>query len=185
MSTNHINLVAARATCLYNERAVEEVIDGLAENISAALADKNPIVLTVMNGGLIFAAKLATRMNFPLQMDYLHASRYRDRTRGSDLEWKHYPETELADRTVLIVDDILDEGDTLAAIIDYVKEQDAAEVYSAVLVNKMHDRKTDGVRADFVGLEIEDHYLYGYGMDYRGYLRNAPGIYAVDPADCD
>ena len=185
MNPDDITAVSNRATCLHNAERVEAVLDNMAAAITAKLADQNPVLLTVMNGGVIVSGKLATRLDFPLQMDYLHASRYRNKTHGSELQWKHYPEVSLAGRVVLVIDDILDEGETLAAIIDYVRGQGAAAVHTAVLVNKMHARKAPGVSADFVGLEIEDYYLYGYGMDYRGYLRNAPGIFAVDPDDCD
>lgn len=185
MSPDQVLAVSSRATCLHDAEQVDAVLDELGTAISKRLSDRNPVVLTVMNGGLIVAGKLATRLDFPLQMDYLHASRYRNKTRGSELAWKHYPETPLEGRTVLVVDDILDEGETLASILAYVRQQGAEAVYSAVLVNKIHSRKNAAITADFVGLEIADYYLYGYGMDYRGYLRNAPGIFAVDPADCD
>jgi len=180
-----IEQVSERATCLLSADEVESVLDDLAHQITDVLRNENPILISVMNGAVITAGKLATRLNFPLKMDYLHATRYRDKTRGSDLEWKHYPESELREQVVLVVDDILDEGDTLAAIKEYILQQGAKAVYIAVLVNKLHDRKVQGLSADFVGVEIEDKYLYGYGMDYKGYLRNAPGIYAVDPVDCD
>jgi hypoxanthine phosphoribosyltransferase len=85
----------------------------------------------------------------------------------------------LRDRTVLVVDDILDEGLTLAAIVDFCRQQGARAVYSAVLVEKVHDRKSAAVEADFIGIKVEDRYVFGYGMDYHGYLRNVRGIYAV------
>ncbi len=179
-----IEQVSARAICLLTTDEVESVLDDLANQITARLRNENPILVSVMNGAVITVGKLATRLNFPLKMDYLHATRYRDKTNGSELEWKHYPESDLREQVVLVVDDILDEGDTLAAIKEYILAQSAKAVYIAVLVNKLHDRKVQGLSADFVGVEIEDKYLYGYGMDYKGYLRNAPGIYAVDSDDC-
>ena len=132
-----------------------------------------------------FSGKLLTRLAFPLQIDYLHATRYRNNTQGSELEWHRLPALSLHGRDVLILDDILDEGATLAAVVAHCRAQGAARVLTAVLVDKHHERKVPGIRADFVGLRVEDRYLYGYGMDYRGYLRNAAGIYAVDPVDCD
>jgi len=177
--------VQARARCVYNESEVESALDRLAQEISADFGDSDPVLLCVMNGGLIMTGKLATRLNFPLQIDYLHATRYRDRTHGSELVWKRHPQLNLSGRAVVILDDILDEGATLAAIIAHVKELNPSRLAVAVLVDKLHDRKTPGVRADFVGLEVDDFYVYGYGMDFKGYLRNAPGIYAADPRDCD
>ena len=106
--------------------------------------------------------------------------RYRQETTGGILEWKLQPESDMKDRTVLIVDDILDEGTTLCAIADYCLAHGAREVLTAVLVDKIHERKArPGLKADFTGLYVEDRFLFGYGMDYKGYWRNAPGIYAV------
>jgi hypoxanthine phosphoribosyltransferase len=172
--------VLRRADCLYSSREVEAALDSIAQDISTKLQDKNPIILCVMNGGLVPTGQLVTRLNFPLQFDYLHATRYRGETSGGALHWLAKPHLSLKGRAVLVVDDILDEGLTLAAIIEYCKEQGAREVYSAVLVEKLHDRKSGLKHADFVGLQVEDRYVFGYGMDYKGMLRNAPGIYAVN-----
>lgn len=185
MTLELIKTVSSRATCLYSEQVVETAIDAMASVISDRLHGHNPILLCVMNGGLILTGRLATRLKFHLQMDYLHATRYRNNTQGEDLRWERYPSISLEGRQVLVIDDILDEGDTLAAVMAHCQAQGARDVLSAVLVDKQHDRKTTNLKADFVGLEVPDHYLYGYGMDYKGYLRNAPGIFAVDPADCD
>ncbi|HBP99168.1 MAG TPA: hypoxanthine-guanine phosphoribosyltransferase [Gammaproteobacteria bacterium] len=185
MTLELIKAVSSRATCLYSEQDVEMAIDAMANAISGRLHAHNPILLCIMNGGLILTGRLATRLKFPLQMDYLHATRYRNKTRGAGLHWDRYPGISLEGRQVLVIDDILDEGDTLAAVMAHCQALGVRDVLSAVLVDKQHDRKTTNLKADFVGLEVPDHYLYGYGMDYKGYLRNAPGIFAVDPADCD
>ena len=108
-----------------------------------------------------------------------HATRYADGTQGGDIQWIVTPASPLEGRTVILIDDILDEGRTLAAIIAGCKGAGAKEIFSAVLVNKLHDRKNN-MTADFCGLEVEDRYVFGYGMDYKGYLRNANGIYAVN-----
>jgi hypoxanthine phosphoribosyltransferase len=136
-----------------------------------------------MNGGLITTGKLATRLNFPLQLDYLHATRYRGETSGSDLRWQKRPSLDLKGRVVLVIDDIFDEGVTLDAIVNFCSDAGAAEVFTAVLTDKQHDRKLTTLRADFVGLKIPDKYVFGYGLDYKGYFRNAAGIYAIDPVD--
>ena len=133
-----------------------------------------------MNGGLLVTGHLAPQIHCPVQIDYIHATRYRNTMQGHDLEWKVYPQHELKDRIVIIVDDILDEGYTLDAIRQYCEEQGAAEVKTYVLVTKQHDRCKDGVKADFSALDVEDVYVYGFGMDYKGYLRNLDGIYAID-----
>lgn len=168
------------ARCLFTSAQVEEAITRMAGEITAKLNDSNPVVLCVMNGGLVVAGKLVTQLDFPLQIDYLHASRYREKLRGSDLQWKAYPSIALQSRTVLIVDDILDEGETLIRVRDFCLAQNAARVYSAVLIDKKHNRRHAAIsHADFTALDAPDSYLFGCGMDYKGYLRNVPGIYAV------
>ena len=170
--------VLEEAECLYSADEVHEAFDRLAAQINAKLEGTNPLVLCVMNGGLVPAGHLLTRLSFPLQFEYIHATRYRGDLQGGELHLRAKPVTQLAGRVVLVIDDILDEGVTLARILEYCREQGADEVASCVLVEKRHDRKVD-VAVDFVGLEVEDRYVFGYGMDYKGYLRNAPGIFAV------
>lgn len=174
---NEINQVKQQAVLLHDESAMETALDNMASAITKVLADKNPLVLCVINGGIIATGKLLPRLDFPLTLDSIHASRYRNQTSGSDIHWLFKPTTPLVDRTILLVDDILDEGHTLKAIIDWCNEQGAKEVYSAVLLDKtlVHEKPA---QADFVGLTVANHYLFGYGMDYKGYLRNAAGIYA-------
>jgi hypoxanthine phosphoribosyltransferase len=171
--------VLQEADELYTAAQVDAAFDDLARRISACMADSNPVFLCVLTGGIIPAGHLLTRLNFPLELDYLHATRYRGETRGRDLQWIARPQTPLKGRVVTVVDDILDEGHTLAAILDYCREEGAAAVYSVVLVDKRHDRRVPGLEADFHGLVVEDRYVFGQGMDYKGYHRNLPGIYAV------
>jgi hypoxanthine phosphoribosyltransferase len=183
MTPEQIRQVRERARCLHDEAAVEAALDRMAVAITAALAGSNPILMCLLHGGLIVTGKLATRLPFPLQMDTLHATRYREQTSGADLQWRSRPTLPLAGRVVLLVDDILDEGQTLAQVRRYCLEQGCQAVYIAVLIDKQHGRRVAGIKADFVGLQTEDCYLFGYGMDYQGYLRNAAGIYAIDDRD--
>ena len=166
------------ADCLFNAAECEAALDRMAQEVTAAIGTTNPLFITVMQGGLVPAGQLLTRLDFPLQVDYLHATRYTGKTRGGELSWLRRPATPLADRIVLLVDDIHDEGSTLQAIVDYCLAEGAARVLSAVLVNKHHERKV-AYQAEIVGLEVDDRYVFGYGMDYKEYLRNAPGIFAV------
>lgn len=180
VSIEEVDQVWKEADCLWSEQQVERAIDSIAQQIEADLHDKSPLLLTVMNGGLVFTCKLMMRLKFPLELDYIHVSRYGFGMTGSELQWKVTPQENLEDRTILIVDDILDEGQTLQSIIQACKAQGAKEVRSAVLIDKKHDRKADpGFKADYTALEVEDRFIFGYGMDYKGYLRNATGIYAV------
>ncbi len=172
-------MIKSEADLLYGEQAVEAALDKMAAAVTAELADKNPLVLAVMVGGIIPAGKLIPRLDFPAQIDYVHATRYRGDTRGRDLHWHARPIQSLRGRAVLVVDDILDEGVTLAEILSYCREAGARTVHSAVLVDKDVGAKPGLKQADFTGLRVENRYVFGYGMDYRGYLRNARGIYAV------
>jgi len=175
---DHIKQVRAEADCLVSVEQAEKALDKLALEITGRHKNNNPLIVCVMNGGLIVTGCLMSRLDFPLEQDYIHATRYRGETRGGELKWIVQPQHSITNRHVLIVDDILDEGYTLAAIVEYCRKLGAASVETLVLVEKQHKRK-QGLRADYVGLELEDRYLFGYGMDYRGFLRNAPGIFAV------
>lgn len=168
---------------LYSDEDISRALDQLAGQINACYRSQEleqpVIVISIMNGGLILAGHLLTRFDFPLFMDFIHATRYRNQTSGGELDWKVEPHSSLKDRHVLLVDDILDEGYTLDAIIDYCHRQGVKDVKSVVLVEKRHDRKKPGVVCDFIGLQVEDRYVFGFGMDYRGYHRNLNSIYAL------
>lgn len=180
MKVKEMNQVLSQADLLAGEVEVAAAIGRLATEITEHLKDANPLLLCIMNGGLIFAGQLLTKLVFPLEVDYVHATRYGHEVNGAHLDWTARPRLDLQGRTVLLLDDILDEGVTLAAIANYCRQQGAARVLMAVLVEKLHLRKvTPGMRADFSGLEVGDRFLFGYGLDYKGYWRNAPGIYAV------
>ncbi len=172
--------VFERALRLYTPKEVEAALDRLAAGITQRLGGTEPLLLCVMIGGLIPTAKLLQRLRFPLQVDYIHATRYGDSTQGGELRWVARPSEPLEGRTVLLVDDILDQGVTLAALAKACREAGAKEVLSAVLLDKRIPEKRH--RADFVGLPVENRYVFGYGMDYKGFLRNAPGIFAVEDA---
>ena len=176
--------VRREAIELHSSDQVQEAIAKLAFEVTEAYSGKVPVFVTIMNGGMIFAAELVKRLDFPLEMDYLHASRYLGATSGGAVEWIVTPNASLAGRDVLIVDDILDVGSTLLSIIEACYAQGAASVKTCVLVDKKHDRKArPGLKADFTALEAEDYYLFGMGMDYKGVWRNAPGIDAVKESD--
>jgi hypoxanthine phosphoribosyltransferase len=170
--------VLASADLIYTQETIGQELDRLALEVTGRLSAEDPLVLCVLNGALITTGHLLTRLNFPLRYDYIHATRYRGGTRGADLEWIGQPSASLEGETILVVDDILDEGVTLCAIVEACQKAGAEKVYSLVLVEKLHDRRV-GPGADFVGLTVEDRYVFGFGMDYMGYHRNLPGIYAV------
>lgn len=169
-----------RADCVFSADEVEAALDAVAARIGADYADKNPLILCVMKGGAFTSAMLLQRMQFPLEFDYIQVTRYRNTTRGGEIDWRVEPDTSIEGRHVLIVDDILDEGVTLQAIVEYCRRRRAASVEVAVLARKRHPRVVDGARARYIALELPDRYVFGCGMDYRGYFRNFNGIYAVN-----
>jgi hypoxanthine phosphoribosyltransferase len=178
----HHDLAAALAASelLFDRAAIDGRIRAIAADIDAQYAGSDrPVYLTVMHGGLLFAAQLALELKTDLEFDYLHATRYRGNTTGSGLAWLHRPATPLRGRRVLLADDILDEGHTLKAIRNWCEDEGAADVRIAVLAVKDHDRRVEGIEADHIGLEVPDRYVYGFGMDYHEQGRNLPGIYAL------
>jgi hypoxanthine phosphoribosyltransferase len=172
-------LAYSTAELLYCADEVERALDRMAVQLQDCLAQTAPVLLCVMTGGLVPTGKLLTRLDFPLRLDYVHVTRYGDRTRGGGLRWVHRPTQSLQGRVVVVVDDILDEGITLATIVEDCRGEGARAVYSAVLVDKTRSLEKP-IKPDFCGLQVPDRYVFGYGMDYKGYLRNAAGIYAVD-----
>jgi hypoxanthine phosphoribosyltransferase len=174
-----IQNVLAKADQLYAEHEIVDALDDMAGAITQRLQNEYPLCLSVMIGGLVTAGQLLTRLNFPLEIDYIHASRYRGATSGNDLHWLRYPSIALNGRTILIIDDILDEGLTLQALVKYCQEAGADKVLTAVLVKKQLDNPPGLSQADFTGLTVPNRYVFGYGMDYQGQLRHIAGIYAV------
>lgn len=169
--------VLQQADCLHTSQKAEIALDVMADGITRLLADKDPILVCIMTGGVVPFGKLLPRLQFPFQIDYVHATRYGNRLHGEALEWISGPHKHPKGRVVLLVDDILDEGATLAAIEERYRRDGATAIYKAVLVVKERTRTHD-VKIDFAGLHVPDRYIFGYGMDYKGYLRNAPGIFA-------
>lgn len=170
--------ILAQAVELYSPQQVTAAFERMAGEITAQLSDKNPLVLCVMKGAVVFSGQLLPLLRFPLDFDYIHATRYRDQTYGSELDWRFFPEGIVAGRQVLILDDILDEGHTLAAIRERCLAEGAQAFYSAVLLEKLHDQAKP-IAADFVGLRVPNRYVFGCGMDVNGLWRNLPGIYAL------
>lgn len=177
-----------RCRLVFSYSDIIKALDKLAGRLNQQLKDENPLVLCVMQGGLVFAGHLIPRLHCMLEIDYIHATRYNNQTLGSELTWKAHPAAALKDRTVLIMDDILDEGLTLQAIIQYCESQGARKVISAVLLQKQHDRCVghDCIKptlTDNVALSVEDEYVFGFGMDYNGQYRQLDSIYVVEEGD--
>lgn len=175
-----LDSVQRSAICVADEQQVAAAIDAMAGAIERARLPEPVVLLCVMNGGMIVASELLQRLRGRLTLDYIHASRYQQQLQGAAIAWKALPGETLRGKAVVVVDDIFDEGVTLAAVEDYCLAQGASTVLSAVLVDKRHGRKCNSKGPDVVGLSLPDHYLFGMGMDYKGYLRNSRAIYALN-----
>ncbi|WP_420426875.1 hypoxanthine-guanine phosphoribosyltransferase [Algiphilus sp.] len=169
----------AASDCIADRNAVSAAYDRMAEAIARCYGSTPLDVLCVMTGGLFATAELLQRLSMPMRLDYLHATRYRGGISGHELVWKVPPGSSLAQRHVLLIDDILDEGLTLQAICAALHEQGVASLRVAVLADKRHDRRAADATADFIGLEVPDRYVFGCGMDVHGYWRQLPEIRAL------
>lgn len=167
------------ADLLHDRSEIDTVIADMGHKIDIALNGERAVFLTVMHGALIFAGQLALAIRTDLEFDYVHATRYRGETTGSELHWLREPQVSLVDRVVLLVDDILDEGHTLKAVRDDCYQRGAKKVLIVSLCTKRHDRLAEGIAADFHGIELPDRYVFGFGMDYHEQGRNLPAIYAL------
>jgi len=179
----HARDILQQAELLCPEQQVQASLHRVAQQINAALADMHPLVLSVMGGAVVFSGQLLPLLNFPLDFDYVHVSRYGDARHGGAVHWKVEPPANVRGRVVLVLDDILDEGHTLAALHQRVMELGASKFYSAVFADKQHGRAKSS-HADFVGMALPDRFVFGYGMDIEGAWRNLPAIYAVKTGGC-
>jgi hypoxanthine phosphoribosyltransferase len=157
---------------------VRAAIDRLAGEIQRQFRERYPLVLVVMGGAVVFGGQLLPLLRMPLDFDYIHASRYGAATVGGGIEWRVEPPRSVSGRAILVLDDILDGGETMCAIRDRLLERGAASFHCAVLVEKVLTRKKP-IAADFVGLTVPDRFVFGCGMDAKGLWRNLPEIRAM------
>ncbi len=180
INSDELNSLISNATTLADTEMIKKCMDKLALELVKEYQGKNPICLVVMNGGLVFAGQLLPHLNFLLQVEYCHLTRYGQGEIGGTLQWKVTPPTSIKDRHVLILDDIYDEGHTLAATVEACTQLGASSVGVAVLVNKKHDRKIPiSASPMHCGFEVPDKFIFGYGLDYKGYFRNCNCLFAL------
>ncbi|MDD4963698.1 MAG: hypoxanthine-guanine phosphoribosyltransferase [Gallionella sp.] len=167
-----------QADLLFSAEQVQIALHHVAQLINHHLAESHPLVLSVMGGAVVFSGQLLPLLTFPLEFDYVHVSRYGDARHGGELHWRVEPRENVCGRVVLLLDDILDEGHTLAVLRERVLSMGATQCYCAVFADKQHGRPKP-IKADFVGMELPDRFVFGYGMDIAGAWRNLPAIYAL------
>lgn len=174
------------AELIFDADAVQQAVDKVAQQLNERFdADDSapfPLVLGVMGGAVVFCGQLLTRLRFPLEFDYMHVTRYGDMDKGGKIEWKVIPRSNVEGRTVIVLDDILDEGETLAHVKERLLQMGAAEVVLAVFADKAIG-KNKPVHADYIGVTLPNKFVVGYGMDAYGYWRNLPGIWAIKTED--
>ena len=178
MSPQEAERILAAAELICSADEVRTAVARVADALNASMRGRNPLVVSVMGGAVVFTGQLLPQLTFPLEFDYVHATRYGDATAGGKLQWVVEPRTAVAGRTVLLLDDILDEGVTLAAIRQHLMDAGAYECITAVFADKDIGREKP-IRADYVGLTLPNRFVFGYGMDVGGAWRNLPAIYAV------
>jgi hypoxanthine phosphoribosyltransferase len=168
----------AQAEVVCTAESVRAEVERLAREITLLLENEFPVVLSVMGGAAVFTGQLLPQLAFPLEFGAIEVTRYNNDIQGREITWRLPPRDNVRDRVVLVVDDILDEGITLAAIHKKLTEMGARKVYSAVFADKDIGRAKP-VKADFVGVTVPNRYVFGFGMDAYGLWRNLPAIYAL------
>jgi hypoxanthine phosphoribosyltransferase len=164
------------------QAAVRNVAEVLNSRFDSDATGEFPLVLGVMGGAVVFTGHLLPQLSFPLEFDYIHVTRYGDQDRGGEVVWKVIPRQNVAGRTIIVVDDILDEGETLAHVKQRLLDMGAAEVILAVFADKDLGKQKP-VQADIVGLTIPNKFVVGFGMDAHGYWRNLPGLWVIKEED--
>jgi hypoxanthine phosphoribosyltransferase len=167
---------------LIDEAVIEKRLDSMAREIERDFPGGTLVVIILLKGALVFAADLLRRVPRVLEIECLNVASYHGGTESSgkvDFLDRHFPEVK--GRHVLLLDDILDTGRTLSAVCQRLMEEGAVAVHSAVLLAKDKER-AEHVQADYVGFEIGDEFVVGYGLDYMGKYRNLPYVGVLKPA---
>ena len=168
---------------LFSRQEIATAVESMAEKLNALCTDGPWLVLCVLNGGLMITSDILMHLRFPVMLDSVLLSRYQDTTHGSELKWHARPKKSLESARIILIDDIFDEGETMSALVEYCLAEGATSVVSAVLLDKVHDRKKVDFRPDIVGLSCADEYVFGYGMDIEGFYRNLPEIHYLPDSD--
>jgi hypoxanthine phosphoribosyltransferase len=179
LSSQELQEVKDNSDLIFSISQIHTAVEKMGLELESRIQNKNAILLCVMNGGITITSDLLRCIDCDVRFDYLQVARYRDKTVGGSLHWLKEPQLSLEDQIVVLVDDIYDEGYTMEELVSYCKKHGASEVITAVLLLKRKSTPQVDLKPDIYGLEVVDRYVYGYGMDYKGYLRNVPAIYAI------
>ena len=178
-TASDLQRIKENSDLVFSAIQVQAAVEKIGQALELKIKDKNAILICVMNGGLTLMADLSRNLSCDVRFDYLQVARYRDKTVGGSLHWLKEPQLSLEDQTVVLVDDIYDEGYTMEELVSYCEKNGAKEVITVVLLYKQKSSPQVGSKPHIYGLDVPDRYVYGYGMDYKGYFRNASAIYAV------
>lgn len=179
LSSQELQNLKDNSDLIYSSAQIKAAVEKIGLELDRLIRGKNAIMLCVMNGGLVFTSDLMRNLDCNVRLDYLQIARYMDKTVGGSLHWHTEPQLPLQDQVVVIADDIYDEGYTLEELVSYCKKHGAKEVITVVLLLKQKPTKKIDLQPDLYGLEVDDRYVFGYGMDYQGHMRNVPDIYAL------
>lgn len=163
---------------LFEADKIKETVKRMGQEITEAYKGETVVAISLLRGSFVFAADLVREIKVPTIIDFMTTSSYGDKLETSGrVDIIHDLRTDLKDQNVLIIDDICDSGYTLKAIINFVKEKNPKSVKTAVFLDKPSRRIVD-VYPEFIGEEIEDLYVVGYGLNYGNFYRNCPYIFA-------
>lgn len=163
---------------LFEADKIKETVKRMGQEITEAYKGETVVAISLLRGSFVFAADLVREIKVPTIIDFMTTSSYGDKLETSGrVDIIHDLRTDLKDQNVLIIDDICDSGYTLKAIINFVKEKNPKSVKTAVFLDKPSRRIVD-VYPEFIGEEIEDLFVVGYGLNYGNFYRNCPYIFA-------
>lgn len=165
---------------LFSEDVILAGIDQVARAIVERFDGRDFTVVSILKGSCIFSADLIRRIPVPLELAFVSASSYRDKTTSGELEISFFPTGEIEGRSLLLVDDILDTGQTMSRLKAEFLARGASEVATCVFLDKPSRRAVE-LDADFKVLEVDDLFVVGYGLDFNGRYRNLPYVGVLRP----
>jgi len=168
------------ASVIYTAEEIDAALQKLAAELQPIVAEGDVVLLGIMMGAMVPLVRISQLLDGDFQLDTCHATRYEAGLEGKELAWVKQPGLDMHGKTVIVFDDIFDQGITLEAVVAACQANGAAKVVSAVLATKDHEDQRSDYRPDFSALMVPNRYVFGYGMDYKHHWRHLPEIYALD-----